>query len=85
MIPDRKEDAMKRFLFRKALPAVVAILASWLLSLPCPQAASSEPVKIGLITDLTGAAYVNARDSVDGGKLAVDRINKEGPQVQFTS
>ena len=69
---------MKRYLFRKALFAVVAILASWLLSLPCPQAASSEPVKIGLITDLTGAAYVNARDSVEGGKLAVDRINKEG-------
>lgn len=69
---------MKRYLFRKALFAGGAILASWLLSLPCPQAASSEPVKIGLITDLTGAAYVNARDSLDGGKLAVDRMNKEG-------
>jgi len=69
---------MKRYLSGKVLMAGVAILASWFLSLPSAQAASPEPVKIGLITDLTGAAYVNARDSADGGKLAVDRMNGEG-------
>lgn len=69
---------MKRYISWKVLVCGVAILALWLISLPHTYAANPEPVKIGLITDLTGAAYLNAKDSADGAKLAVDRMNAEG-------
>jgi branched-chain amino acid transport system substrate-binding protein len=74
----RKEEVMKRYIPRKVMVYGVAIWALWFISLPCTQAANPEPVKIGLITDLTGAAYVNAIDSVEGGKVAVDRLNAGG-------
>ncbi len=69
---------MKRYLDRIVFVWGMAILGSWFISLPYTQAANPEPVKIGLITDLTGAAYLNAKDSADGAKLAVDRLNAEG-------
>jgi branched-chain amino acid transport system substrate-binding protein len=45
--------------------------------LPRPSGAA-EPIKIGLITDLTGMAYLLAKDNGDGAKMAVDEINKAG-------
>ena len=45
--------------------------------LPWPSTAAS-PIKIGLITDLTGMAFLLAKDNVEGAKMAVDEINKAG-------
>jgi len=45
--------------------------------LPWPSTAAS-PIKIGLITDLTGMAYLLAKDNGDGAKMAVEEINKAG-------
>ena len=39
---------------------------------------AAEPIKIGLITDLTGMAYLLAKDNGDGAKMAVEEINKAG-------
>ena len=50
--------------------AVLGVLAS-------PPLAAS-PIKIGLITDLTGMAYLLAKDNADGAKMAVEEINKAG-------
>jgi branched-chain amino acid transport system substrate-binding protein len=38
----------------------------------------ASPIRIGLITDLTGMAYLSAKDNADGAKIAVDEINKAG-------
>lgn len=69
---------MKRYHMWKVLVFGVAILALWFIMLPFTSAATAGPIKVGLITDLTGAAFVAARDSADGAKVAVDRINAEG-------
>jgi len=39
---------------------------------------AAAPIKIGLITDLTGMAFLLAKDNVDGAKMAVEEINKAG-------
>jgi branched-chain amino acid transport system substrate-binding protein len=39
---------------------------------------AAAPIKIGLITDLTGMAYLLAKDNGDGAKMAVEEINKAG-------
>jgi len=39
---------------------------------------AAAPIKIGLVTDLTGMAYLLAKDNVDGAKMAVEEINKAG-------
>jgi branched-chain amino acid transport system substrate-binding protein len=45
--------------------------------LPWPSTAAS-PIKIGLITDLTGMAFLLAKDNSEGAKMAVEEINKAG-------
>jgi len=69
---------MKRYYKRKVLAFGVALLALSFIMLPCTSAATAGTIKVGLITDLTGPAFVTARDSADGAKVAVDRINAEG-------
>ncbi|MDO8477171.1 MAG: ABC transporter substrate-binding protein [Candidatus Rokubacteria bacterium] len=54
-----------------------ALVLTLLGVLPWPSVAAS-PIKIGLITDLTGMAYLLAKDNADGAKIAVDEINKAG-------
>jgi branched-chain amino acid transport system substrate-binding protein len=44
---------------------------------PWPSQAA-EPIKIGFVTDLTGMAYLLAKDNSDGAKMAVEEINKGG-------
>ena len=69
---------MERYSKGKVLACVVGILALCFITLPFASAAYAGTVKLGLITDLTGAAFVTARDSADGATVAVDRINAEG-------
>jgi branched-chain amino acid transport system substrate-binding protein len=46
---------------------------------PQPRPAhAAEPIKIGFVTDLTGMAYLLAKDNSDGAKMAVEEINKGG-------
>jgi branched-chain amino acid transport system substrate-binding protein len=54
-----------------------ALVVTLLGVLPWPSTAAS-PIKIGLITDLTGMAFLLAKDNVEGAKMAVDEINKAG-------
>ncbi len=54
-----------------------ALVLTLLSVLPWPSLAAS-PIKIGLITDLTGMAFLLAKDNGDGAKMAVDEINKAG-------
>ena len=54
-----------------------ALVLTLLGVLPWPSTAAS-PIKIGLITDLTGMAFLLAKDNGDGAKMAVDEINKAG-------
>lgn len=74
----KKEDSMKRYHKGRILACVVGMLTLCFLTLSFTSAANAGTVKLGLITDLTGAAFVSARDSADGATLAVDRINAEG-------
>ena len=67
---------LKRFLRIGALIGVALIVAAAGV-LPGPSIAA-DPVKIGLITDLTGMAYLLAKDNGDGAKMAVEEINKAG-------
>lgn len=39
---------------------------------------AADTIKIGMITDLTGMAYIIAKDNVDGATMAVEEINKKG-------
>ena len=54
-----------------------ALVLTLLGVLPWPSTAAS-PIKIGLITDLTGMAYLLAKDNGDGARMAVEEINKAG-------
>ena len=69
---------MKRYHLGKALICMAALLALWFTALPGTLSADPGTVRLGLITDLTGAAFVTARDSADGARIAVDRINAAG-------
>lgn len=69
---------MKRYYGGKILSFWVVMLTLCLIALSFTSAANAANVKLGLITDLTGGAFVSARDSADGARLAVDRINAEG-------
>lgn len=69
---------MKHYHKGRILACVVGILALCFLTLSFTFTANAASVKVGLITDLTGAAFVAARDSADGARIAVDRINAEG-------
>ncbi|MCK4794380.1 MAG: ABC transporter substrate-binding protein [Desulfobacteraceae bacterium] len=69
---------MKRYYGGKILSFWVVMLTLCLITLSFTSAANAANVKLGLITDLTGGAFVSARDSADGAGLAVDRINAEG-------
>lgn len=67
---------LERFLrIRVLIGAVVALTMLGVFARPLPAAS---PIKIGLITDLTGMAYLLAKDNGDGAKMAVDEINKAG-------
>lgn len=39
---------------------------------------AANPIKVGLVTDLTGMAYLLAKDNSDGARLAIEEINKAG-------
>ncbi len=39
---------------------------------------AAPPIKIGMITDLTGMAYTLAKPNVDGAQMAAEEINKAG-------
>jgi branched-chain amino acid transport system substrate-binding protein len=54
-----------------------ALVLTMLGFLPWPSVAAS-PIKIGLITDLTGMAFLIAKDNGDGARMAVEEINKAG-------
>ena len=54
-----------------------ALVVTLLGVLPWPSTAAS-PIKIGLITDLTGMAFLLAKDNSEGAKMAVEEINKAG-------
>ena len=54
-----------------------ALVLTMISVLPWPSLAA-EPIKIGLITDLTGMAFLLAKDNGDGAKMAVEEINKAG-------
>ncbi len=60
---------------RVLIGAVVILTMLGLYPRPSPAAT---PIKIGLITDLTGMAYLLAKDNADGAKMAVEEINKAG-------
>src|SRR5438128_74647 len=52
-----------------------ALTLVYLLAAPS-QAAN--PIKTGLVTDLTGMAYLLAKDNSDGARIAIEEINKAG-------
>jgi branched-chain amino acid transport system substrate-binding protein len=58
------------------LIAVVLVLA--MLGVRPGPSLAAPPIKIGLITDLTGMAFLLAKDNGDGAKMAVEEINKAG-------
>ena len=41
-------------------------------------ARAADSIKIGLVTDLTGMAYLLAKDNGEGAKIAIDEINRAG-------
>ncbi len=63
---------------RSGLLCGLALLAVLVASIGPGISLAASPIKIGLITDLTGMAYLLAKDNVDGAKLAVEEINKAG-------
>jgi branched-chain amino acid transport system substrate-binding protein len=74
----KEEDAMKRYHKGKLSMCVVGILALCFVILPFASTANAGTVKVGLITDLAGGAYVSGVDSADGARLAVARMNAAG-------
>ncbi len=62
----------RRTLFKAGLGAIA------LASPPLIKARGEEPVKLGFIDPLTGVYSALAQSEVDGAKLAVDDINKNG-------
>src|SRR5512143_2661258 len=60
---------------RGLIGAVVVLTMLGVFARPSPGAS---PIKIGLITDLTGMAFLLAKDNGDGAKMAVEEINKAG-------
>lgn len=66
--------------FRSHAAALVlgAATAVTLLLTVSPAAAQDKPIKVGLITDLTGISAAYTRSQVNGVQLAVDQINASG-------
>jgi len=60
------------------LPALVAlVLAAVALGAPVPAAAQSGPVKIGLLSPLSGAASAIGKDMLNGTELYLDEIGRQ--------
>jgi branched-chain amino acid transport system substrate-binding protein len=57
---------------------IIVVLALMMWSVPPSPSLAASPIKIGLITDLTGMAFLLAKDNADGAKMAVEEINKAG-------
>jgi branched-chain amino acid transport system substrate-binding protein len=57
---------------------IVAVLVLVMTSVLPGLSTAASSIKIGLITDLTGMAYLLAKDNADGAKTAVEEINKSG-------
>ena len=71
------EKAMNRKV-STALVSIVGIVALIAVLVPAPVAQQPEPVKIGVIIGLTGAAAVAGNDSYKAMQLAVEEINRAG-------
>jgi branched-chain amino acid transport system substrate-binding protein len=56
----------------------VIAVSSLITGATSPGVSAEETIKIGMITDLTGMAYLIAKDNVDGATLAVEQINSKG-------
>jgi branched-chain amino acid transport system substrate-binding protein len=69
---------MKTCRIKKVLKVKIVILTLLLVTLPFTSTIQAGTIKLGLITDLTGTTYISAKDSLDGAKLAVETMNKEG-------
>ena len=60
------------------LPALVAlVLAAVALGAPVPAAAQSGPIKIGLLSPLSGAASAIGKDMLNGTELYLDEIGRQ--------
>jgi branched-chain amino acid transport system substrate-binding protein len=68
--PDRSQ-ILQRMICPKILLAGVAVMLTCL-------ARSAEPLKIGMVTTLTGASAESGRYETQGAKLALEEINKAG-------
>jgi branched-chain amino acid transport system substrate-binding protein len=66
----------RRFRFDGLL--IGGLLAATLSYLVTGPSHAASPIKIGLVTDLTGMAYLLAKDNSDGARIAIDEINKAG-------
>ncbi|MBI5967201.1 MAG: ABC transporter substrate-binding protein [Deltaproteobacteria bacterium] len=64
---------------RRSLKVLMLGMVLGIVSLFCfSPALGAPPIKIGMITDLTGMAYTLAKPNVDGAQMAADEINKAG-------
>ncbi|PKN62317.1 MAG: amino acid ABC transporter substrate-binding protein [Deltaproteobacteria bacterium HGW-Deltaproteobacteria-15] len=70
-----------------AVPILLGIIAAGILLFSGPMA-EARNIKVGVIDAYTGPAAVFAKDALNGFKLAVDEINKEGllgGKIEFTT
>src|SRR4030066_389015 len=72
----RKEESMNRKKSFKGLTAGVILGIVFLFSIS--PVLGAPPIKIGMITDLSGMAFTLAKPNVDGAQMAADEVNKAG-------
>ena len=78
---------MKRIVIMKSFVLLAVILASFFILHPA-SAQAQRPIKVGVIDTYTGPPAVFANDALNGFKLALNEINKEGvlgTKIEFTT
>jgi branched-chain amino acid transport system substrate-binding protein len=78
---------MKRIISIRGFVCVFALLTTFLF-FPPVKAHAQRPIKVGIIDAYVGPPAVYAKDALNGFKLALDEINKEGVlgrKIEFTT
>ena len=78
---------MKQIVNMSRLALIVAFLATLVILLPF-DASAQKPIKVGVIDSYTGPATVFCNDALNGFKLALNEINKQGVlgrKIEFTT
>jgi len=74
----REVRDMKRKRFSSNALLIGAIFVLTLVQIFPGDSQAASPIKIGIVTDLSGMAYLLAKDNADGAKIAIEEINKAG-------